>query len=142
MDSYISYLLSDIQNAHRSVVTGIKREKQISFEDEMEIVENWATKACDEPPTLGLQTGLSVEQFPPIEKLKSEELLQIILAFHEMLASWHIQAEIPEEVPAPFAYTLLINLLNESAWYFPGGMYHFDFCTGFAPDCELKEFCP
>lgn len=142
MESYISYLVSDIQNAHRPVVTGIKKEKQLSFEDEMEIVEKWATQAADEPPTLGRQSGLSVEQFPPAEKLTGEEFLQVTSAFHEMLASWHVHADIPEAVPVAFAYNLLINLLNKTVWFFPGGMYHFDFCTGFAPDCELKEFCP
>jgi len=142
MNPYILHLLDDIKSAHRPFVTGEQNNFELSFEDEMEIVERWATRNCDEPPSLSQQCGLSIEQFPPPEKLDEDEMKVIMEAFHQMLSTWHLEADIPFDLPGHRAYPLLINILNKEAWYFPGGMMHFDFCTGNAPDCELKEYCP
>jgi len=141
MKTYITQLLADIQSAHRPDSVDNHVEAPVTFEEEMEVVDNY-TSGTNIPPSLSLQCGLSKEQFPPTDKLTDTEVHTIIDAFQEMLSTWHINADFPSGVPDDRAYPLLIGLLDEEAWYFPGGMLHFDFCTGYAPECELKEYCP
>ncbi|HZV70289.1 MAG TPA: hypothetical protein VFG10_12125 [Saprospiraceae bacterium] len=141
MHPYIPHLLIDILNAHRKDVDIHPLEEPLSFEEEMETVENYAT-GRNMPPSLSYQCGLTCEQFPPESMLTEDEMQTIINAFQEMLATRHITADFPSGLPASRAYPLLIGLLKEEAWFFPGGMLHFDFCTGYAPDCELREYCP
>ncbi len=141
MHPYIPHLLEDIKNAHRYDCSDSRQESKMTFEEEMEEVEKWAT-GIDIPPTLGHQCNLSFEQFPPVEMLTEDEMKIIIYALHEMLSTWNMEADIPSEVPTSRAYPLIISLLKEEAWYLPGGTLHFDFCDGYAPDCELKEYCP
>ena len=140
MNSYIPFLLIDIKNSHHPS-SERHIESPISFEEEMEEVEKWAA-GVDIPPALGHQCNLSLEQFPPVEMLSEDEMKIIMIAFQEMLTTWNMEADFPLGLPVSRAYPLLINLLNEAAWYIPGGTFHFDFCTGYAPECELKEYCP
>ena len=141
MKKYLDYLLDDIKNAHRSTFHPIISTKQPSFLEEMEIVEKWVDGTVDQS-ALSNQCGLQASHFPSASQLQSSEMERIIIAFHEMLASWHIAADIPPNLPVANTYLLLISLLDKGVCYFPGGTLHFDFCTGYAPDCELKEYCP
>ena len=141
MNTYLSFLRADIKNAFRQDSTTVHTKCKTTFEEEMEAVEKWAT-GIDEPPSLSHQCGLSIEQFPPVETLADDEIDIIIHDFQEMLSTWNMEVDFPSDLPKKRAYPLLINLLNEAAWYLPGGTLHFDFCTGYAPDCELKEYCP
>jgi len=139
MKNYVSQLISDILNSQRAPLTPAEKES-ISFEEEMEAIENYA-EGRNIPPILSIQCGLTTEQFPPEEQLEDEEIQGIIDAFSEMLHSRNIMMDLPVRVPLRKAYPLIVNLLNEEAWYFPTGFQHFDFCTGYAPDCELGEYC-
>ncbi len=141
MNKYITFLRTDIKNAYRQNPTSVHVDRETSFEEEMEAVEKWAT-GTNEPLSLSHQCGLSIEQFPPVETLTEDEIEIIILDFEEMLRTWNMEVDFPSDLPKARAYPLLINILNEAAWYLPGGTLHFDFCTGFAPDCKLKEYCP
>lgn len=141
MKSYTAFLLEDIKKAHRSAPVDADKAMPASFEMEMEAIENWVA-GTDPPSSLGQHTGLTIEQFPSSDELTKEELLAIMDAFHEMLVSWNMQADFPSNLPPERAYPLLIGLLNEQAWFLPGGMLHHDFCTGYAPGCVLLEYCP
>ncbi|MBK9982460.1 MAG: hypothetical protein IPP15_08550 [Saprospiraceae bacterium] len=141
MNPYIPHLLVDIKNAHRPDRPDDFFEEPKSFEEEMEIVDNY-TSGTNIPPSLSHQCGLTEDQFPPENMLTEREMQIIIDAFQDMLSTRHIAADFPSGLPASRAYPLLVGLLKEEAWFFPGGMLHFDFCTGYAPDCELKEYCP
>ena len=141
MNPYVLYLLDDIKNAHRANSASNQESKPITFEEEMEAVENYAT-GTNIPPSLSHECGLSIDQFPPGSMLTEIEMQTIIDAFQEMLSTWNQSADFPPELPVSRAYPLLIGLLNEEAWFLPGGTLHHDFCTGNAPDCELKEYCP
>jgi len=139
MKNYVSQLISDILNAQMAPITTAEKEK-ISFEEEMEAIENYA-EGRNIPPILSIQCGLTTEQFPPEEQLEDEEIQQIIDAFDKMLQSRNIIMDMPERVPPRRAYPIIVNLLHKEAWYFPTGTLHFDFCTGYAPGCELGEYC-
>ena len=141
MKKYLNQLLCDIRNAHRPSPTKVDFVEPSSFLEEMEVIENWAT-GKDIQPSLSQQCGLKLEQFPPSNLLQKDEMEIINDAFHQMLESWHIKAEIPNNMPVDRAYLLLISLLERNIVFFPGGTLHFDFCTGCTVDCELKEYCP
>ena len=141
MMSYTEFLIEDIKKAHRSASADADKAMPSSFEMEMEAVENWVA-GTDPPSSLAQHTGLSIEQFPAADQLSKEEILAIIDAFHKMLLSWNMQADFPSNLPPERAYPLMIGLLKKEAWFLPGGMLHYDFCTGYAPECELQEYCP
>jgi hypothetical protein len=140
MKTYVTQLISDILKAQKPPLSQAEKEG-ISFEEEMEAIENYA-EGNNIPPSLSVECGLALEQFPPVDQLEDEEIQKIIDAFDEMLQSRNISMDMPENVPLRKAYPIIINLLNKEAWYFPTGMLHFDFCTGYAPGCELEEYCP
>jgi len=141
METYIKQLVADIQQAHRAPQKTTIKEEGLAFEEQMEAVERWATGEGS-PSTLAETTGLAIEQFPPSQKLSEAEMIEIMNAFQEMLGSFNMSADLPDILPVARAYPLMVSLLKEEAWYLPGGTLHFDFCTGYAPECELKEFCP
>jgi len=136
MKTYVIQLLEDIRNAHH---TGV--EEKLSFDEEMEGIEDYAT-GRNIPPNLSERSGLKIEQFPPAEMLSEDQIKTIIDAFQAMLSSCHIAADFPAGLPVTRAYPLMINLLNEEAWFLPGGTLHYDFCDGYAPECPLEEYCP
>jgi hypothetical protein len=133
-------LLQVIKNAHNPTEYNNSNGIEPTFEEQMEAIEEYA-EGKNIPPTLSQRSGLTEEQFPAVDKLNQEELKQVIDAFQEMMLTWNLTADLPENLPVDRAYPLLINLLKKEAWYLPGGFLHFDFCTGFAPDCELREYC-
>ena len=140
MKKYLTQLLEDIRNAHREPVHPPKRRIK-SFENEFEEIDNY-TSGRNIPPILSVQSGLSRDQFPPASKLTDEEIKSVIDAFGEFLLSYHICVDIPDGVPLDRSYELYISTLDQEAWFFSTGTLHMDFCTGYAPDCELKEYCP
>jgi hypothetical protein len=140
MKSYLTFLLQDLKKAHRASIQDPVGDAPKTFLREMEAIEQWAS-GKNPPATFLEYSGLTTEQFPPPEKLTQEELATIVGAFHEMLATWNMQTDFPPDFPMERAYPLLIDLLKREAWYLPGGTLHFDFCTGYAPDCVLKEYC-
>jgi hypothetical protein len=141
MEKYVFQLMESIKKAHRPVPAGNFPPRVISFEEEMEAVEKWAS-GDDRPPSLGYKCGLTPEQFPPPDKLTEDQMVSISYAFQEMLETWNLRADFPSNLPVSRAYPLLITILEKEAWYLPGGALVFDFCTGYAPDCEMKEYCP
>ena len=139
MKNYIAQLISDITQAHLPAQNETEKIS-LTFEEEMELIENYAT-GTNIPPILSIACSLSPDQFPPEEKLEDEEIRQIINAFDQMLLSRNMCIDLPKEIPLRKAYPIIINVLNREAWYFPTGTMHLDFCTGYAPECELGEYC-
>jgi len=139
MKKYVFQLIADITKAHLPALA--ERENlNLTFEQEMEIIENYAT-GTNTPPSLSVECGITTDQFPPQDQLDEEEIKQIIDALKSMLLSRNICVDMPDEIPLHFAYPIFVNLLNREAWYFPTGNLHIDFCTGYAPECELGKYC-
>ena len=141
MEKYVLQLIQSIRDAHRVASVVESPLQVISFEEEMVAVEKWVS-GHDSPPTLGYKCGLTPDQFPPPEKLTEDQMIAIMEVFQEMLASWNLQMSFPEILPATRAYPLMITILEKEAWYLPGGTLVFDFCTGYATECVMKEYCP
>ena len=140
MHPYIPHLLEDITAAHRT-----EQPEEIpytkSFEEEMEDIERWA-EGEDYEHTFGYYCGLQAENFPPPQQLKKKEIKMVIKAFKQMMFTWNLDADFPKTLPCEINYSMLVNTLNEKTFIPSDGFVTFDYCTGYAPDCIFKEYCP
>lgn len=141
MHSYIKHLLSDISNACRMETQAEDTIQPRSFEEEMAEIEEWI-EGKEADFTFGYYCGLDAANFPPAEQLTDEEMQVVMYAFRQMMASWNLDISLPESLPLPIAYAMTIDTLNTKTAIVNSGTMCFDFCTGYAPDCIFKEYCP
>ena len=140
MHPYLPHLLADIAAAQRTEIPD-EEETEQTIEEYFEAIDRWLSN--EEPErTFGYYCGLYSENFPPAKQLTDEEILTIRYAFEQMMHTWNHALSLPENLPVAFAYTLMVNSLNHKTSMVNSGCMHFDFCSGYAPDCELKEYCP
>lgn len=92
--------------------------------------------------SFGYYCGLNAINFPPPEQLNDAEIKEVLKAFGKMMFTWNLDISLPELLPLPIAYTMTVNTLNTKTDIVNSGMMGFDFCTGYAPDCIFKEYCP
>ena len=139
MYPYIPHLLTDIAAAHRAEIPEEKPPQ--TMEEHFEEIDRWVSG--EEPEhTFGYYCGLSSENFPPAEQLTDEEMILLRRAFEEMMFTWNQGIDLPEKLPAAFAYKMVVDLLNMKTTIVNSGNMSFDFCTGYAPGCVFKEYCP
>lgn len=140
MHPYLTHLLADIAAAHR---IEIPREQtpSISFEEEMEEIEKWV-KGEEPDYTFGYYCGLEAINFPPPEQLTDNEMKKVLKAFNRMMFSWNLDISLPEKLPISIAYKMTVDTLDSKTSIVNSGFMGFDFCTGYAPDCVFKEYCP
>lgn len=139
MHPYIPHLIADIEAAHRKDAPQEKEEEK-TMEEYFEEIDRWVS-GVDERP-FSYYCGLTTDIFPPPQQLTEHEMEIVNQAFLEMTESWNLWVDLPKNLPVAFAYDLLVNLLNRETMIPNEGFVGFDFCTGYAPDCELKEYCP
>lgn len=140
MHPYLPHLLADITAAHRIDNAQPTQESQ-TIEDELEEIERWVA-GREHEHTFGYYCGLTTEGFPPPEQFSQKELQQVCRAIDELLFSWNATIDLPKKMPLPIKYKFMVNTLNEPFTPVSSGFIGFDFCTGYAPDCALKEYCP
>lgn len=139
MHPYLPHLLADIAAAHRR--DAAEPAPPQTIDEHFEEVERWIEG--EEPAhTFGYYCGLEAGNFPPPEQLTDVEMKQVIEAFRPMMFSWNLDIDLPEALPLPIAYTMTIDTLNSKTNIVNNGFMSFDFCTGYAPDCVFKEYCP
>lgn len=140
MHPYIPFLLEDISAAHRTEFPDCEERKQ-DIEDYFEEIEKWINEEEEEPEfTFSDYCGLNSENFPPPEQLSDEEMILICKALEKMMYTWNQLIDFPENLPAAFAYKLIVDTLNTKTNI--SSFMTFDFCNGYAPDCIFKEYCP
>lgn len=141
MQSYINHLLEDIVNAERAdeMKTNFGSEKEQTFEEHIEEVERFLEQ--NPAHTFSYYSGLKKEQFPPVEKLNEEQLLQINKAFEHLLFTWNLDVAIPEGIPSAKYYLLLISVLDEKTDIPESGFITFEFCNYDPPSCPFEEHC-
>ncbi|MDZ7717942.1 MAG: hypothetical protein U5K72_03855 [Balneolaceae bacterium] len=139
MQLYLSHLLSDIRAAHRTNSPEEKPEPK-SIEDHFKDIDRWVSGDAEQP--LSYYCGLEAEAFPPSDQLSAEQISKVCDAFTAMIHTWGADIDLPDEMPLNRKYELIVGLLDHEFTPFNYGGYIFDFCTGYAPDCELKEYCP
>ena len=140
MHPYLPHLLDDIKNAHRIEQLGITPCEK-SFEEEMEEIEKWC-EGEEHDHTFGYYCGLESGNFPPPEQFTKKEIKTVIKAFNQMMLTWNHGYDFPKTLPVGITYSMLVNTLNEKTFIPNSGFTSFDCCSGYAPDCIFKEYCP
>jgi len=74
--------------------------------------------------------------------LTYEQLNRLCEAFEDLLASWHIYATLPDEVPVDMAYEVLVSTLDQELTLVTTGDIGLDFCDFIPEECVFKEHCP
>ncbi len=141
MHPYIPFLLDDIAAAQRQEIPEYEEPEQ-DMEDYFEEIERWFEGEEEHKHTFGYYCGLNSENFPPPEQLTDEEMVLVRKAFEKMMYTWNQGVDFPENLPPAFAYKLTVDMLNEKTNIPNSGFMTFDFCSGYAPDCIFKEYCP
>ncbi len=140
MHPYLPHLLTDIAAAYRLEIPSAVEHSQ-TVEEHFEEVERWI--AGEEPShSFGYFCGLEAINFPPPEQLTPEDMKEINEAFRTMMFSWNLDISLPENLPLPIAYKMMVDTLDSKTEIVNSGTMTFDFCTGYAPDCIFKEYCP
>ena len=144
MHPYLPHLLSDITAAHQNepsenfYVDDVNEDQ--AFEKHIEEVERYIADE-EQAHTFGYYCGLQPVDFPPPEQLDINDLKKICEAFKKMMFSWNLSIDLPENLPLPIAYSMMVDTLNTKTDIPTMGMIGFDFCTGYAPDCIFKSYC-
>jgi hypothetical protein len=140
MQSYVDYLLEDIQNAEGNVE---ESPNPLSCNDDpldhfMEI-----ERMVIEDPlnTFGEICGLTIEQFPPFEKLSIQQVKKIVKAFYKLLHSWNLDVIIPKKFPQAERYNLLIPLLDRKTHILKKGIGYIEFCEYEPKYCPFGSWC-
>jgi len=63
-------------------------------------------------------------------------------AFENMMFTWNHGISLPEGLPFAFAYKMIVDSLNMKTSIVNSELMSFDFCSGYAPGCIFKEYCP
>lgn len=84
---------------------------------------------------------ISKDEFPSADKLNTTQIESLIDGLHEMIQSINNSISLPDEMPPARKYELIIGLWDEGFQPLTTGTSCNDFCTGYAPDCELEEYC-
>jgi hypothetical protein len=141
MHPYIPHLLSDIREAQRRNVLHVEEEAPPTIDEHLEAVERWI--AGEEPEhTFGYYCGLERINFPHAEQLSDHDLIQVCHALQDLLSSWHAGIDLPEALPLPMKYQFMVGTLDEGFTVMNSGQVTFDYCSGYAPECSFKEYCP
>jgi hypothetical protein len=141
MHPYIPYLLDDIKRAYRNETSYMYNDSPETIEEQLEQIDRWITGEL-ETHTFGYYCGLEVANLPPAVQLDDWDIELVCDAFNKLLDSWNAAISIPDTVPLRLRYTLMISILDEEFTPVKFGTVTFDFCSGYAPDCPLKEYCP
>lgn len=139
MHKYIPYLLADIKNAsrHEDFYSSYKP----SIENYFEAVESFLDPNAS-LKSFSSHCGIDSSDFPPAEQLSEEEMKMVVNELHKMMFTWNISVDLPDDIPADFAYKLSVEVLDRKLAILNHGIVGVDFCTGNPEGCELKDYCP
>lgn len=136
MQKYIDSLVEDIKEAKRLA------PPPFQFSEEYEEFESQMLEAENTPPVTSEQLmDLSPNQFPPSDKLTDNQMIEVINTLEETFDAFCIYIDLPDGVPTKLHYELLCEILNEDINLMPGFTHHYDFCSGYCPDCKISTYC-
>lgn len=145
MHLYISQLLEDLRAAHKvealfDATPHAPNDDEEGMEAHFAEVERYLSGDHDQ--RIGDVLNLTAEQFPPVEMLTEAQMQAVVEAFGLLLGSWHIDTDLPTDLPVAKAYELLVGgALDEKVYLADDGFVTIEFCS-YAPwDCKLGEWC-
>ena len=141
MEKYIKQLVGDIQNAHRQL-TKEETEATETFEQHIEEVERFIAGEEDLiQQSFGYHCQLNKEQFPPSNRLTSEQMNTVCDAFEKLLFTWNTHADFPDNLPIEMAYETLVSVLDRKFIIPTSGFVGLEFCDYEPEKCRFKEYC-
>ena len=144
MHRYISQLLEDLRAAHK--VEASFDTNSHALNDDAEGIEAHFAEverylSGDHDQRIGDVLNLTAEQFPPVKMLTEAQMQAVVEVFGRLLGSWHIDTDLPTDLPVAKAYELLMGALDKKVYLADGGFVTIEFCS-YAPwDCQLGEWC-
>ena len=140
MENYINQLIEDLRDAHARKPS----PRKLKLPEDMKCLENiidLEMSLNEQENTMESILGIPQIDFPPVEKLTEK---QIILLVQEILALWrafHYEADLPKNLPARYAYPVLVGCWKETYPLFRGnnGAWHIEFCHYEPATCPFPE---
>ena len=140
MQSYVDYLLEDIQKAEGNVD---ESPNPLSCNDDLlDHFMEFERMVLEDPLiTFGETCGLTREQFPPFEKLSKQQVKKIVRAFYSLLHSWNLDVVIPKKFPEAERYNILVPLLDRKTHILKNGIGYIEFCEYEPKICPFGSWC-
>lgn len=84
--------------------------------------------------------GVSYEELPPASRLTTRQMETLVNEIVTTIEAFGMFVDFhSDEAPVELKYKLLRKTFAEKMPYMPG--WHFDFCSGDCPNCELNKYC-
>lgn len=141
MEKYIQQLFTDLRIAHRS-----ESDEPISspktIEDEFNEIDDWLSGRLNSNALpFGEVCGIEKSQFPPVEKLTSQQMEFICCEIEQLLFSWNITLDLPDLLPIETIYKFHLQCFEEKIMIVDSGNVGFSFCDEIPEECIFREHC-
>lgn len=136
MHHYLSHLISDMHKAAVQVPKSRVPDGEFDPDYMLELEES-----AEKP--MNFWFGLNKEEFPPSEKLTTEQLELMATEFEKLWAAYSFYPDFPDGLPAKRRYELMYDYLDHPTQHWPGGwQHHFEFCDYDPGNCPFGiGFC-
>lgn len=139
MSLYHTQLLVDIRAAHHPEELNIQPQ---SLEVHFAEVEAWLAGEMENAETFGQHCSLQTVQFVPAVDLTETQMNDLVHALDQLLYSWNITTDIPNDVPVATAYGLLVGVLDRKVTLMSSGFTGIEFCQYESSTCPFgKTWC-
>ncbi len=137
MQRYVEQLIGDLREAKKR-----PRPPKMELPPELEFVRGAEEYLHGELYEMRELFGLEKEQFPPTEKLNSEQIKMLVSEFEQLWLAFNCRPIFPDGLPESIKYKILVDYLEHKTSYVTDGGNNFEFCTYDPDSCPFpEEFC-
>lgn len=139
MQTYVTQLVEYLEEAkHRKPAPfkGMDIIEEIIATEEATLEKNGSTMEAI--------FGVPKNYFPPADRLSDDQLTQLVAAIVDLWREFHYEAVLPENLPARYAYPVLVAQWHESHPLFraSNATWYIEFCNYEPSECPFpEEFC-
>lgn len=143
MHHYITQLIEYLQEAHSRKPS----PRQLYLPEDMKGLEDiidMEMSLKEDEHTMESIFGVPQIYFPPMEKLTDEQMESLVKGILALWRVFHYEADLPRNLPARYAYPLLVACWKKS---YPlvrtgNGTWHIEFCDYEPERCPFpQEYC-
>ena len=138
MQKYLNHLIADMRQAAKNLPE--KPYYDIPPEAEgIEYVIEWENA---EPKPMQEWFGIARENFPPPEKLTTEQLTKMVDEILKLWEAYNFEAMLPDGLPVDVAYKVLTDFFDKPVAWVSEGTSLINFCDADPEHCPFpEEFC-
>ena len=141
-EKYISYLLSDIDDAFRKEPRiQIIDNDDDDIEGYLEDLDDWLDKDEEDLFPFSYHCGLTREMFPPADQLSEYHKEILIEAMHYLLLNYNLSVLLPEYLDLDLEYHLLVSVLDQKVVIVDHGFIGIEFCDYESDNCIFGDQC-